>query len=135
MVFDQTESMPDNAVGFNFVNSATANGACIMSSCFVNNTVAVAQAVEKNFEVGDRMMLKATGYLGGKKTDSAEIVLAEKLAAKDSVMYTWTNFDLRKLGSVDKVDFELIIPEGKDIPATVCIDDFLASVTFQYYNN
>lgn len=134
LVFEQTENMPDNEIGFNFAQSASASGICIMSSCFVNNTVAAAQAIDKNFVVGDRMTLKATGYLAGKKTDSAEIMLAERLAGKDSIMYTWTNFDLSKLGSVDKVDFELVIPEGKDIPATVCIDDVIASITIQFTN-
>lgn len=31
-----------------------------------------------------------------------------------------------------KVDFELIIPQGRNIPATVCIDNVLASISAQY---
>ena len=134
LVFEQTDDMPANDMGFNFVKSSTATGTCIMSSCVVNNTVATAQAIQEQFVVGDRMTLKATGYLDGVKTDSAEIMLAEKLSDRDSVVYTWTKFDLGKLGSVDKVDFELNIPAGKNIPATVCIDDVLASVTVQFAN-
>lgn len=134
LVFEQTDKMPDNEMGFNFVQSSTSSGTCIMKSCFVNNTVAVAQAVEQNFVVGDRMTLKATGYLNGTKTDSAEIMLAERVSGRDSIVSKWTTFDLSKLGSVDKVDFELIIPEGKDVPATVCIDEVLTSVTVQYTN-
>ena len=80
------------------------------------------------------MTLKATGYLNGTKTDSAEIMLAERVSGRDSIVSKWTTFDLSKLGSVDKVDFELIIPEGKDVPATVCIDEVLTSVTVQYTN-
>ena len=132
LVLEQTDNMPENDMGFNFVKSASASGTCIMTSCMVNNTVAAAQAIEEKFVVGDRMTLRATGYLDGVKTDSAEIMLAEKLSNRDSIVYTWTVFDLSKLGSVDKVDFELDIPAGKDIPATVCIDNMLTSVTVQY---
>ena len=132
LVFEETGSMPVNDVAFNFSQSANSIGTCIMTSCSVNNTVAVAEAVEKNFVAGDRMLLKATGYLEGKKTDSAEIMLAERLTEKDSIVYTWTTFDLSKLGSVDKIDFELIIPQGRNIPATVCIDNVLASISAQY---
>ena len=132
LVLEQTDNMPENDMGFNFVKSASASGTCIMTSGMVNNTVAAAQAIEEKFVVGDRMTLRATGYLDGVKTDSAEIMLAEKLSNRDSIVYTWTVFDLSKLGSVDKVDFELDIPAGKDIPATVCIDNMLTSVTVQY---
>ena len=134
LVLEQTDNMPEHEMGFNFVQSASATGVCIMSECLVNNTVATAQAIEKNFELGDRMTLKATGYLNGTKTDSAEIMLAERVSGRDSIVSKWTTFDLSKLGSVDKVDFELNIPEGKDIPATVCIDDVIASVSVQYTN-
>lgn len=132
LVFEETGNMPENDMAFNFAQSANAVGTCIMTACSVNNTVAVAEAVEKNFVAGDRMSLRATGYLDGKKTDSAEIMLAERLTEKDSIVYTWTTFDLSKLGSVDKVDFELIIPQGRNIPATVCIDNVLASISAQY---
>lgn len=132
LVLEQTDNMPDHEMGFNFVKSASASGTCTMTACLVNNTVATAQAVEEKFAVGDRMTLIATGYLDGVKTDSAEIMLAEKLADRDSIVYTWTTFDLSKLGSVDKVDFELNIPAGKDIPATVCIDNVLTAISVQY---
>ena len=132
LVFEETGSMPENDIAFNFVQSANAIGSCIMTSCEVNNTVAVAEAVEKNFENGDRLLLRATGYLAGKKTDSAEIMLAERLSDRDSIVYTWTTFDLSRLGAIDKIDFELLIPQGRNIPATVCIDNVLASISAQY---
>ena len=132
LVFEETGNMPENDIAFNFVQSANATGSCIMTSCEVNNTVAVAEAVEKNFENGDRLLLRATGYLAGKKTNSAEIMLAEKLSDKDSIVYTWTTFDLNKLGSIDKIDLELVMPQGKDIPAAVCIDNIIASISAQY---
>lgn len=132
LVFEETGSMPATDIGFNFQQSANSTGSCIMKSCSVNNTVAVAKAVEENFVAGDRMLLRATGYLDGKKTDSAEIMLAERLSDRDSIVYTWTTFDLSKLGSIDKVDFELVIPQGRNIPATVCLDNVIASISTQY---
>ena len=132
LVFEETGSMPATDIGFNFKQSANATGSCIMKSCSVNNTVATAEAVNQYFVAGDRLMLRATGYLEGKKTESAEIALAERFSDKDSIVYTWTTFDLSKLGSIDKVDFELLIPQGKNIPATVCIDNVIASISTQY---
>ena len=124
--------MPATDSAFNFSQSANSIGSCIMTSCVVNNTVATAEAIDKNFVNGDRMLLRATGYLDGKKTDSAEVTLAERLSDRDSIVYTWTTFDLSKLGSIDKIDFELLIPQGRNIPATVCIDNVIASISTQY---
>ena len=132
LVFEETGSMPATDIAFNFSQSANSIGSCIMTSCVVNNTVATAEAIDKNFVNGDRMLLRATGYLDGKKTDSAEVTLAERLSDRDSIVYTWTTFDLSKLGSIDKIDFELLIPQGRNIPATVCIDNVIASISTQY---
>jgi hypothetical protein len=132
LVFEETGSMPASDIAFNFQQSANATGTCIMKSCSVNNTVATAEAVNQKFAAGDKMLLRATGYLDGKKTDSAEITLAERLSDRDSIMYNWTSFDLSRLGAIDKIDFELVIPQGKNIPATVCIDNVIASISAQY---
>ncbi len=132
MVFEQSAAMPDSLMIFNFSQSANSIGTCIMKSCYVNNTVAAAQAIEEHFLPGDKMILKAKGYREGTETGVAEITLAEKSSVKDSIVYTWTPFDLSKLGTIDIVNFELVIPEGKDIPATVCIDNVMASITGQY---
>ena len=59
-------------------------------------------------------------------------MLAEKTTARDSIMYSWTKFDLNSLGAIDKVDFEIVMPADRNIPATVCIDDVVASVTLIY---
>jgi len=98
----------------------------------VNNTVAVAKAVNEKFEPGNKLVLKAKGYLDGTETATAEIMLAERTTSKDSIVSTWTEFDLSKLGSIDKVDFEILIPEGMDIPAMVCIDNVVANVSLTY---
>ena len=107
----------------------TDYGTCEMQFCRVNNTVVVAEAVSQNFEVGDKLLLKAKGWNADKPTGEAEIVLAEKTSDKDSIICNWTNFDLTKLGDVDKVDFEIVAPEGKSIPTAVCIDDVVAKVS------
>lgn len=132
LVFEQTENMPENHMEFLLNQMQGVTGSCVMNYCCVNNTVAVAKAVEENFVIGDKMLLKARGYLAGKPTGTAEILLAEKSTARDSIMYSWTAFDLSSLGSIDKVNFEIVMPEGKDIPATVCIDEVVTTTTLIY---
>ena len=132
MVFNQTDSMPEHDMGFTFVESHGSTGTCVMKSCQVNNTVAVAKAVNEKFEPGNKLVLKAKGYLDGTETATAEIMLAERTTSKDSIVSTWTEFDLSKLGSIDKVDFEILMPEGMDIPAMVCIDNVVANVSLTY---
>ena len=132
LVFRQSDDMPVNDMGFAFVPSDGATGSCIMQSCQVNNTVAVAKAVGDTFVPGDKLTLKAKGYLAGRETGTAEITLAEKSSSIDSVMYNWTQFDLSKLGSIDKIDFEIVAPEGKEIPQTVCIDNMTATISLMY---
>lgn len=132
IVFHQTDRMPEHDMKFTFEASGDATGMCVMTSCLVNNTVAVADAVVKQFVPGDKLILKASGYLDGKQTGTAEIVLAEKASPKDSIISKWTKFDLSKLGTIDNVDFEIIIPEGKEIPQTVCIDEVVANVSLTY---
>lgn len=132
LVYDQTDDMPEHDLEFCFTPSANSTGNCVMKACFVNNTVAVADAVVEKFVQGDKLTLKATGYLAGKETGSAEIMLAEKTTAKDSIVSTWTEFDLSKLGSIDKVDFEILMPEGRDVPKTVCIDNVIATISLTY---
>ena len=132
LVFQQTDQMPENDIAFTFLPSGTATGVCVMSSCYVNNTVAVAKDVAENFVNGDVMVLKAKGYLGGKETNTAEIVLAEKTSNRDSTIYNWTQFDLSRLGAVDKVDFEIVAPEGKIQTQTVCVDNVIANISLTF---
>ena len=132
LVFEQSESMPEKDMAFVFSQNSSASGTCVMDYCYVNNTVAAAKAIEQNFVMGDKMLLKAKGYLAGSPTGTAEIMLAEKTTARDSIMYSWTKFDLNSLGAIDKVDFEIVMPADRNIPATVCIDDVVASVTLIY---
>ena len=106
-------------------------GTCQLGTCYVNNTRYVAYKVANTFEVGDRLTLKAIGYRGGEKTEEATINLADFSAQKDSIVSTWTAFDLSKLGAVEYVDFEMeSTKEG--IPAYFCLDHFGAVVTVEY---
>lgn len=110
---------------------AVKYGTCSPLVCFVNNTKYVAYKIANTFEEGDRLTLKATGYLNGIKTGEESIALAEFTAKKDSIVSTWTKFDLSGLASVDFVDFE-VVSTREEVPAYFCMDDFVASVTVSY---
>lgn len=115
-----------------FLNSTY--GTCVMNNCQVTNTVEVADSIKARFAVGDKLMLKATGYLNGSKTGSAEFTLAERASLKDSIVSTWTTFDLAALGAVEHVDFEMVILSANavDLPKYFCLDNLTASVNITY---
>ena len=130
LVFTKTESMPEKHFWFNYVQGEV-KGTCLPQFMRVNNTVEVINAIKESFQDGDVMILKATGYLGDKTTGEAEIRLAEFTSSqKDSIVTSWTIFELTKLGIVDKVNFDFILPEGSEVPQAVCMDDFTANLTF-----
>ena len=79
----------------------------------------MAYKVAQAFEPGDKLTLKATGYLDGRKTGEASITLAEYSTVKDSIMSRWTAFDLTKLQLFDVIDFE-VISTKKEVPAYFC---------------
>lgn len=112
----------------------TQYGTCVLESCKVTNTVEVADSIMSNFSIGDKLMLKAVGYAGGKKTGSAEFMLAERASKRDSIVANWTLFDLSALGAVEQVDFELEVlsNEDLDIPKFFCLDEFTASISIAY---
>lgn len=119
--------MPAHDIDF----AAKSVGACLPSRCYVNNTRYMAYKIAQNFEKGDQLILKATGYRGTNVTGEATIKLAEFSALKDSIVSSWTLFDLSKLGSIEYVDFELISTK-KEVPAYFCMDHFGANVTISY---
>lgn len=104
------------------------HGACQAQQCFVNNTSYVAYKVANTFAPGDRLTLTATGYLKGAKTGEVSMQLADFSAQKDSIVNTWTAFDLTKLGTFDAIDFD-VISTREEVPAYFCMDYFTASVT------
>ena len=119
--------MPKHDVEFLAANVGT----CQPLGCYVNNTNYVAYKVAQTFEDGDRLTLKATGYLKGVKTGEASMELADFSVKKDSIVSTWTKFDLNNLANVDFVDFEVISTKD-NIPADFCLDYFVTSVTISY---
>lgn len=126
-VFCQTDDMPESDIMF----TMEEYGTCVMNFCFVNNTVEVTDSIKANFQLGDKMTLKAVGYLDDVETGSAEFTLAEYTAQKDSIVSTWTQFDLSKLGSVDKVELE-VMSTRENVPTNVCIDDVVSNVSVSY---
>jgi len=122
--------MPEKHFWFTFVPTGEITGSCTPNSVCVNNTVEVINSLKENFVDGDAMIFKATGYLEGEQTGDAEIKLAEFTSAKDSIITSWTSFDLSALGKVDQINFDFVLPEGSTVPTTVCMDDFIAALSF-----
>ena len=119
--------MPEHAIMFPHKNIGT----CKLEGCFVTNTVEVAEAIKANFKTGDRLTLRATGYLDGQKTGSVEINLADYSAQKDSIVSRWTPFELEDLKLVEHVDFELI-STNPAIPAYFCMDSVVYTAELNY---
>ena len=129
-IFFQTDQMPEKHLEFVVVSNGLIN-TCTATGVFVTNTVEVENAIKDTFEDGDRLVLTATGYLGGVKVNSASVTLAEYTTDKDTIVSDWTLFDLRSLGDFDQIRFDIQTPPGKDIPKAVCMDYFLASVSMK----
>ena len=119
--------MPTEHVSFSYKSLGT----CQTSGCYVNNTTLVARKVQEFFQDGDKLVLKAKGFLKDSPTGEASVVLAEYTEAKDSIVYTWTPFDLSALGSVDKVEFK-VESTNANVPQYACIDDFVAGIVVEY---
>lgn len=122
-----SSNMPAHDVSFPY----TENGTCTMGGCYLTNTVEVAEYVKANFTLGDRLTVKATGYLNGQKTGETEMALADFSAQKDSIVSTWTPFELTKLGAVEYVDFE-ILSTKPDVPAYFCMDNMVVEINLEY---
>lgn len=121
------ENMPSHDMFF----SMAKYGTCAVQGCGICNTEEVVKFVRENFEDGDRLVVRATGYLEDVKTATAEFPLADFATFRDSVVTKWTFFDLEKLGDVDFVDFE-ISSTKPGVPAYFCLDDMIANVSIAY---
>lgn len=119
--------MPELAVGF----MADKIGTCKVIGCYVNNTAAVVDAVKTYFEPGDKLTLNLTGYLGGKKTGTDVIVLAERTQQKDSIITEWKPCLFPSLGYVDCIDMEIVSTKA-EVPTYVCIDNLQADISIEY---
>ena len=107
------------------------NGTCKIMGLYVSNTVAVVDYVKNNFSKGDNITLKATGYQGATNKGTVEIKLVDFTEQKDSIVSTWTPFELEKLGYVDHVDFE-ITSTKPNTPAYFCMDMLFYNVSLKY---
>lgn len=110
-------------------------GTCSPVLCMVHNTTLVAKTIlegENKFERDDWLKLTATGYAGDTVTGTAEIYLAD-YREKDSLITTWTAFDLQKLGNIEYIDFSLSSskPDGV-VPEYFCMDNFYANIDISY---
>lgn len=131
-VFFQNEDnnlMPAHDVQFPYANAAGCT--CTMLGCFVTNTVQVADSIKANFKLGDKMYIRATGYRYGEKTGEATFTLAEYTADKDSIVSSWTLFDLKTLGNIEYVDFD-VTTTNPDVPANFCMDSMGATISLVY---
>ena len=134
MVFWDSGDMPESHILF----MNPTNGKCTMALCYVCNTAKVAEEIKSKFERGDKLILKATGFLAKSETGSAEIALADYTQndkngmPKDSIMSRWTQFDLEKLGMVDEVKFEIIDENNKVLSKYFCLDNLSASISLEY---
>ena len=130
----RTADLPSNKPAHDVEFLNIAYGTCAMANCQVTNTVEVADSIRTRFAVGDKLILKATGYLNGAKTGSAEFMLAERASVRDSIVSTWTTFDLSALGAVEYVDFEMVVLSANavDLPKFFCLDNLTASVNISY---
>ena len=131
LVFRDSDHMPEHDV--EFINAPY--GTCIMESCYITNTLEVAEAVAATFEKGDKLVVRATGYKDGMKTGTAEAALAEFSSQKDSIVSSWTRFNLSTLGAVNFVEFEMEVQSEKGagkVPTNFCLDNMNASINISY---
>lgn len=134
MVFWNSSEAPESHVIF----LVPTLGTCKMVSCFVCNTAKVAEELKSEYERGDKLTLRAVGYLNKVETGRAEIALADYTqydkngAPKDSIVSRWTQFDLTKLGTVDAVKFEMSDLNKKNISEYFCLDNLLAEISLEY---
>ena len=129
VVFRHSYDMPEKHLMFTEESDERTLAVCTMSHMYVTNSVAMEQTVRSTFEDGDKVVLKATGYNGTQETGSAQISLAEYTPEKDSVITSWTKFDLSALGSVDNVKFEIMVQTNKYVPTTVCMDEIVTHIS------
>ena len=132
MVYHMNAYRPEYDIAF----LVPTNGTCLIKSCQVANTAAVAEEIAEKFERGDRLVLKAIGYKDGKETKTVEINLADYTQndktgqPKDSIVSRWTTLDLSSLQLVDKVKFEM--ESTKNVQQYFCMDNMEADITLEY---
>lgn len=122
---DSQINVHDIEFGYKEVGTFTQYG------CYVNNTTLVARKIKEHFKEGDKLVLKAIGTKHDGSKVETSITLAEYTQTKDSVMYNWSVFDLKSLGAVDFVDFQ-VTSTNPDVPGYFCMDGYLSKIDIQY---
>ena len=132
MVYQITDRRPEADIQF----LMSTVGTCSMRSCQVTNTAKVAEEIAAKFQRGDKLTLIATGYKDNQMTGKAEIELADYTQndkagqPKDSIVSSWTNFDLSTLKQVDKINFALV--SNVSVPLYFCLDNVVADISLEY---
>lgn len=129
-VFKQNEFpslMPKAHIAF--LNSMY--GTCNPVGMFIANSEKVVEQVKETFEDGDSLTVRAKGFLKDQPTGQVKINLAKFSASKDSIVSTWTPFELSKLGNIDRIDFE-VLSTKEGIDKIFCMDNFIANVHLVY---
>ena len=106
-------------------------GSCVMVGCYVNLPLYVAAAASKEFKDGDALVLKATGYRDGNVTAEKSMNLITCADGKVALLPRWTLFDLKALGDIQYVDFD-VQSSNPAVPEVFCMDNFGAKVSIEY---
>ena len=99
--------------------------------CFVTNSTYAYLAIKdgndgfgavKQWTANDKFTLTITGYIGEKKTESINFLLADGL----EIVNKWQRIDLSPLGNVNKITFQLTSTDngeyGMNTPSYFCLD-------------
>ena len=97
----------------------------------MNVPVYVAFAASKEFKDGDALVLKATGLRDGKVTAEKSMELITCTEGKVGIPEMWKVFDLKELGDIQYVDFDVQSSNPK-VPEVFCMDNFGARVSLEY---
>lgn len=106
-------------------------GTCRVVGCYVNVPLYVAAAAKKEFEDGDALTLKVTGYLDGKMTGEKSIDLITCEGGNVKLLPKWTLFDFASIGDIQYLDFD-VQSTDPNVPEVFCMDNFGARVAIEY---
>ena len=143
--FRQTSEMPEHDIAFPYASIGTYApvNVSVCNSAYTVRAIRGDNVDDNTFDIEGDYILTATGYLNGSQTGTAEFLLAGKGKSKgtpgaDSLVTSWSTFDLSGLGNIDYIDFELSCSNINDyqtlIQNDVCIDNLTARVNINTMN-
>lgn len=107
------------------------NGVYVSNNAYAYNGMAVGDGVATAFTTGSWFALKATGFNGSTQTGSIDFYLADYRSSNEQdhyILNSWQWMDLRPLGKVTKVRFQLDGSDkgtyGLNTAAYFVMDDF-----------